>query len=61
MNPSSVLTEAAFRRPVARLSTDADLTVVGFDLEERREAVFPNHPTLKDVRFVHTPQEITIA
>ena len=53
----------SFRRLVARLSADADLTVVGFDLEgleERREAVFTNHPTLKDVLFVHTPQEITI-
>ena len=54
---------ASFRKLVARLSADADLTVVGFDLDglqERREEVFTNHPTLKDVLFVHTPQEITI-
>ena len=54
---------AAFRRLVARLSEDADLTVVGFDMEglrERGAEVFTNHPTLKDVLFVHTPQQITI-
>ncbi len=55
--------EAAFRRLVARRSQDADLTVVGFDMEglrERDTEVFTNHPTLKDVLFVHTPQQITI-
>lgn len=53
----------AFRRLVARLSADADLVVVGFDLEgleERRDAVFTNHPTLKDVLFVHAPHEIVM-
>ena len=54
---------AAFRRLVGRRSQDADLTVVGFDMEglsERSAEVFTNHPTLKDVLFVHTPQQITI-
>ena len=54
---------AAFRRLVAHRSQDADLTVVGFDMEglrERGAEVFTNHPTLKDVLFVHTPQQITI-
>ena len=54
---------AAFRRLVARYSEEADLTVVGFDLEglrERNADVFLNHPTLKDVLFVHTPQQITM-
>ncbi len=53
----------SFREMVAHLSGDADLTVVGFDLEglqERREQVFTNHPTLKDVLFVHAPHEIVI-
>ena len=59
----SVDSEEAFRSLVAKLSTDADLTVVGFDLEglaERGAAVFTNHPTLRDVLFVHAPQEISI-
>ncbi len=53
----------AFRRLVARLSAEADLVVVGFDMEglaERREEVFSNHPSLNDVLFVHSPHEITI-
>jgi hypothetical protein len=53
----------AFRQLVAELSTEADLTVMGFDLEgleTRREEVFLNHPTLKDVLFVHAPHEIEI-
>lgn len=52
-----------FRRLVGELSSEADLTVVGFDLEglrDRREEVFCNHPTLKDVLFVHASQEIGI-
>ena len=52
-----------FRKVVARLSDSADLTVIGFDmdgLEEREAGVFTNHPTLKDVLFVHTPHEITM-
>ncbi len=54
---------ASFRRLVAHQSQDADLTVVGFDMEGLRERgveVFTNHPSLKDVLFVHTPQQITI-
>ncbi len=59
----SVNDVTGFRRLVSRLSADADLTVIGFDLEglkERKEEVFTNHPTLKDVLFVHAPHEITI-
>ena len=54
---------ASFRRLVAHRSEDADLTVVGFDMQglrERGPEVFTNHPSLKDVLFVHTPQQITI-
>ena len=53
----------SFRRLVARYSYNADLTVVGFDMEglaERKEQVFLNHPDLGDVLFVHTPREITM-
>ncbi len=53
----------SYRRLVARLSTDADLTVLGFDLEslrERREDMFTSHPALKDVLFVHAPEQIRI-
>ena len=35
--------------------------MIGFDLEglrERRTEVFANHPTLRDVLFVHAPLEI---
>jgi hypothetical protein len=52
---------ASFRGLVQRMSSDADLVVIGFDLDglrARREAVFTNHATLKDVLFVHTPQPI---
>ncbi len=59
----SVDNQAAFRKLVSRLSAEADLTVVGFDLEglrERREEVFKNHPSLSDVLFVHSPHEIDI-
>ena len=55
--------EAAFRRLVARRSEDADLCVIGFDMEGlsgRGDAVFLNHPTMKDVLFVHTPDVITM-
>jgi amino acid transporter len=51
----------AFRAMVARVSQDADLVVVGFDmdgLDERGAEVFQNHPTLNDVLFVHSPREI---
>lgn len=53
----------AFRRLVVELSGDADLAVVGFDLEglkERGKDVFTNHPSLNDVLFVHTSERITM-
>jgi amino acid transporter len=53
--------QAAFHRLVSRISTDADLTVVGFDhsgLVDRPVEVFTNHPTLKDVLFIHTSEHI---
>ncbi|NND70127.1 MAG: amino acid permease [Rhodothermales bacterium] len=53
----------SFRRLVARLSGEADLVLVGFNvggLQTRREAVFSNHPSLRDVLFVHAPHEIVI-
>jgi amino acid transporter len=59
----SVEDEAGFRRLVARLSAEADLAVVGFDLEglqDRGTEVFTNHPSLNDVLFVHSPHEIDI-
>ena len=52
---------AAFRHLVATRSEHADLTVVGFDLEgidQRGSDVFTNHPSLKDVLFVHAPERI---
>ena len=55
--------ESSFRSHVARRSQNADLAVVGFDMQglrERGSAVFTNHETLKDVLFVHTPRQITI-
>ncbi|MDX1430214.1 MAG: hypothetical protein R3282_08000, partial [Rhodothermales bacterium] len=59
----SVDDQAGFRKLVSRLSADADLAVVGFDLQglrQRREEVFNNHPALSDVLFVHSPHEIDI-
>jgi hypothetical protein len=53
--------QASFHRLVSRISTDADLTVVGFDqdgLIKRPKEVFTNHPTLRDVLFVHTSDVI---
>ncbi len=53
----------SFRELVKEESNDADLTLIGFDLtglRSRREKVFLNHPDLKDVLFVHAPQEIVI-
>ena len=55
---------ASFQRLVVSRSSEADLTVVGFDmegLEERGRDVFLNHPALKDVLFVHTPRKIQMA
>ncbi len=53
----------SFRRLVARHSGDADLTLIGFNvsgLNSRRGEVFLNHPSLRDVLFVHAPHEIII-
>ncbi|MGA7304976.1 MAG: amino acid permease [Rhodothermales bacterium] len=53
----------AFRKLIVDYSGDADLAVVGFDLEglrQRGKDVFTNHPSLKDVLFVHTPERITM-
>ncbi|GIV62353.1 MAG: Na-K-Cl cotransporter [Rhodothermaceae bacterium] len=53
----------SFRRLVEKYSSEADLTVLGFDmrgLNERKEALFTNHPYLRDVLFVHAPHEIEI-
>ena len=52
-----------FRAKVAEVSADADLVVVGFDLDglrERRAGVFENHPDLGDVLFVRAPTAIRI-
>ncbi|MFT5993137.1 MAG: amino acid transporter, partial [Bradymonadia bacterium] len=54
---------AAYRSLVALESQDADLTVVGFDLdglEERGDALFTNHPSCKDVIFVHSREAVQI-
>ena len=54
---------ASFRELVARESADADLCVLGFDVQgltERRAALFENHPSLKAVLFVHAPDEIRL-
>ena len=53
----------AFRMLVNERSSEADLTVVGFNmhgLEERGPAVFTNHPMLHDVLFVRAPKQIKI-
>ena len=53
----------AFRRMVFEKSSDADLTVVGFNmkgLEERGPGVFMNHAKLHDVLFVRAPRQIKI-
>ena len=53
----------AFRGLVCEKSSDAGLTVVGFDmegLEERGPQVFTNHPQLHDVLFVRAPRQIKI-
>ena len=59
--PTSDVT--SFRNLVTSQSEFADLTVVGFDLEgirERGVEVFMNHASLKDVLFVHAPEQITM-
>ncbi|MHC4661375.1 MAG: APC family permease [Planctomycetota bacterium] len=48
---------------VSRVSSEADLTVLGLDLDslnERGPEVFLAHPSLKDVLFVYAPQEIKL-
>lgn len=53
----------AYRERVSRLSADADLLVVGFDLaglEERRGETFKNHAKNKDVLFVNAHNELSI-
>ncbi len=53
----------SFRKLVARLSAEADLVLIGFNLgglKTRKEEVFLNHPSLSDVLFVHAPHEIAI-
>jgi len=52
----------AFREMVVRISEEADLTVMGLDLErmrERREEVLRKHPQLHAVLFVHAPLQIS--
>ena len=52
-----------FRSAVVERSEDADLVIMGFDMEglsDRAEALFLNHPTLRDVLFVHAPQAIEL-
>ncbi len=59
----SVNNVEGYRRLVGRLSAEADLTVVGFDLNglrDRKEEVFRNHPTLNDVLFVYSSQKVEI-
>ncbi len=53
----------AFRQLVYERSSEADLTVVGFNmhgLEERGPDVFTNHGKLHDVLFVRAPRQIKI-
>ncbi len=53
----------AFRKVVFKKSSDADLTVIGFNmkgLEERGPEVFTNHTKLHDVLFVRAPRQIKI-
>ncbi|MFK7847108.1 MAG: amino acid permease [Rhodothermales bacterium] len=53
----------AYRERVSRLSADADLLVVGFDLEglaERKGETFRSHATNKDVLFVNAHSELSM-
>ena len=52
-----------FHKHVARTSSDADLTIIGFGhqgLSERRDALFAAHPRLPAVLFVHAAKHISI-
>ena len=54
----------SYRSIVRETSRDADLTIIGFDIEglrERGRGAFMNHPDLHDVLFVHAAEEIDIA
>jgi solute carrier family 12 (sodium/potassium/chloride transporter), member 2 len=54
---------AAFRDRVATLSKDADLTILGFDLwglEEKGEAVFLKHPSLRAMLYVYGAHAIKL-
>ena len=51
------------RAMVAERSANADLTLIGFDIDglrERRADLFTNHPDLRDVLFVHAPEAISL-
>lgn len=53
----------AYRERVSRLSADADLLVVGFDLKglaERKGETFKSHSTNKDVLFVNAHSELSM-
>ncbi len=53
----------SFKGWVKKFSQDADLTMIGFDLEglEKRGAdVFLNHSDISDLLFVYAPKEISI-
>lgn len=53
----------AYRERVARLSANADLLVIGFDLEglkERKGDMFKSHFSNKDVLFVNAHAELSI-
>lgn len=53
----------SFREAVARYSSTADLTILGYDMQglrERREDLFRKHSRLGDVLFVHSPLGINI-
>lgn len=53
----------SFRRLVSERSGEADLTVIGFDMQglgERGPDVFTNHAQLHDVLFVRAPRQINI-
>ena len=53
----------SYRKAVVERSRDADLVVLGFDLENlgaRGADLFADHPELRDVLFVCAPRRISI-
>jgi hypothetical protein len=53
----------AFRKRVVERSRDADLTIVGFDLDglaARGPELFGDHPELRDVLFVCARRRIVL-